>query len=165
MSGRISNGTDQEECIMKVFVSTRTTQGDVPGDFCFVPANELVGRYSPVCDDEKPDGSGVCGCGQAFAGFTTHSGTTTAVVAERDMTELDWRAELFQTLSDTGWAKGMSADELGELVDDLVEHDLRSAAELPVGLIVGRRASNDRNGTTDRLMFRGVAAANDVSRV
>lgn len=71
---------------------------------------------------------------------------------------------MFQTLSVTGWAKRMSADELAELVDDLVEHDLRSAAELPVGLIVGRRAWNDRNGTTDRLMFRGVAAASDVSR-
>jgi hypothetical protein len=32
MSGRISNATDQEECIMKVFVSTWTTHDRVDHD-------------------------------------------------------------------------------------------------------------------------------------
>lgn len=150
---------------MKVFVSTTTTQGDLPTDFCFVPANELVGRYSLVCDGEKPDGSGGCGCGRAFEGFATHLGTTTAMVVDRERTELEWRAELFQTLSDSGWEKWMPADDLAELMDELVERDLGSAADLPAGLIVGRRAWNDRFGTTDQLIYRGVAAASGRGRV
>ncbi len=139
--------------MLKVFVSTQSTQGDVPGDFSFVPAGELVGRYSIVCDLEGPDGSG-CGCGQAFGGFVTHAGTTTALVVERDMTELDWRAELFQTLSDTGWATAMNSTDLAELVDELVELDLGAAGNLPVGTVVGRRAWNDRRGTVDHLLCR-----------
>ena len=144
--------------MLKVFVSTQSTQGEQPGDFCFVPADELVGRYSIVCDLEKADGSG-CGCGQAFGGFATHQGTTTAMVAAVDMTELEWRAELYQTLCDTGWSSRMSATDLAELVDQLVEHDLVAANRLPVGLVVGRRAWNDARGTVDNLTYRGVAVA------
>ena len=148
--------------MLKVLVSTLSTQGDVPGDFCFVPVDELVGRYSLVCDREKADGSGGCGCGQAFGGFLTHRGTTTAMVAERDMTELEWRAQLFQTLNETGWASLMSAADLAHLVDELVECDLGTAARLPVGVVLGRRAWNDPRGTVDNLTYRGVGA--DASR-
>ena len=141
---------------MKIFVSTQFTQGDSPGDFCFVPEGEVVGRYAFVCDLEKPDGSG-CGCGQAFGGFDTHTGTTTAMVVEANMTELEWRAQLFQTLRNTGWASAMSATDLAEVVDDLVEHDLGVAAALPVGRVVGRRAWNSRGATVDHLTDRGPA--------
>jgi hypothetical protein len=145
--------TDLEDPMLKMFVSTLCTQGEVPGDFCFVPQGELVGRYSMVCDLEKADGSG-CGCGRAFGGFVTHAGTTTAMVVERDMSELEWRAQLFQTLCDTGWAAASHADDLAEVVDDLVEHDLGAASQLPVGQVVGRRAWNTRGATVDHLTFR-----------
>jgi hypothetical protein len=141
--------------MLKVLVSTLSTQGDLPGDFCFVPADELVGRYSLVCDREKANGSG-CGCGQAFGGFLTHKGTTTAMVAARDITELEWRAQLFQTLSDTGWAAAMTATDLAQLVDALVETDLGAADRLPIGVVIGRRAWNDARGTVDNLTYRGV---------
>ncbi|MBK5334077.1 MAG: hypothetical protein JJD93_19025 [Ilumatobacteraceae bacterium] len=150
--------------MLKLFVSTTTTQGSVAGDFCYVPAGELVGRYSMVCDCERADGSG-CGCGRAFGGFETHRGTTTAIVVERDMTELDWRVELYKTLSDTGWADAMPADDLAEFVDALVAHDLNAAAELPAGLIVGRRAWNEGDETVDQLMYRGVSDIDVGSRV
>lgn len=142
--------------MLKVFVSTRSTQGDQPGDFCYVPTNELVGRYSIVCDSERSDGSG-CGCGRSFGGFVTHQGTTTAMVVERDMTELEWRAELYETLFDTGWADAMDADSLAEYIDDLVGHDLGAAAELTAGMVIGRRAWNDAHGTLDQLTLRGVS--------
>ena len=141
---------------MKIFVSTLATQGAEATDFCFVPEGELVGRYSVVCDLEKPDGSG-CGCGRAFGGFATHAGTTTAVVVETAMTEPEWRARLFETLCDTGWGSAMNADDLADIVDDLIEHDLRAAGRLPVGLVVGRRAWNERGATVDNLMYRGLA--------
>lgn len=148
--------------MLKVFVSTLSTQGDLPGDFCFVPTDELVGRYSMVCDSEKADGSG-CGCGRAFGGFTTHRGTTSAAVDAVDMTELTWRAQLYQTLCDTGWSSMMKANELAELVDELAARDLAAADKLPVGLVVGRRAWNDKLGTVDNLMYRGVSALHTQS--
>jgi hypothetical protein len=155
---------DQEvTAMLKVLVSTLSTQGDMPGDFCFVPSGELVGRYSLVCDSEKEDGSG-CGCGQAFGGFSTHQGTTTAMVVERDMTELEWRAQLFQTLGDTGWASMMDAHDLAQLVDALVDADLGAADRLPVGVVIGRRAWNDARGTVDNLTLRGAAADAGRSR-
>jgi hypothetical protein len=143
--------------MLKVFVSTQSTQGTMPDDFSFVPDGELVGRYSLVCDLERPDAPG-CGCGQAFGGFVTHAGTTTAMVVERDMTELDWRVQVFQTLCDTGWAAAMNSTDLAALVDELVEHDLRAAGALPVGTVVGRRAWNDRRGTVDNLLYRQARA-------
>jgi hypothetical protein len=149
--------------MLNVFVSTTIAQGSVVGDFCFVPAGELVGRYSMVCDDEKRDGS-ECGCGRAFGGFDTHMGTTTAMVVQRDMTELEWRAELYKTLCDTGWADSMQAIDVAELVDELVAHDLDAAAELPVGLVVGRRAWNQGDEIVDQLMYRGVADIDIGSR-
>lgn len=91
--------------------------------------------------------------------------TTTAKVAALDMTELDWRAQLFQTLCDTGWASMMSADEVATHVDELVEHDLGAAERLPVGLIVGRRAWNDSRGTVDNLTYRGVGVADVRTRI
>jgi hypothetical protein len=142
--------------MLKVFVSTQSTQGDAPGDFCFVPDNELVGRHSFVCDLEKADGTG-CGCGQAFSGFDTHKGTTTAVVAELDIDEVEWRGRLFQTLCDSGWGSAMGATELAQLVEECVEQDLRPAAQLPIGTVVGRRAWNDSRGTNDSLLYRGMA--------
>ncbi len=144
--------------MLKAFVSTLITQGDRPGDFCFVPADELVGRQALVCDLEKPDGSG-CGCGQAFGGFTSHTGTTSAMVTSLDITEREWREQLFQSLCDTGWASAMDATDLAELIDGLVDHDLGAAGKLPDGTIVGRRAWNETRGTIDRLTYRGTAVA------
>lgn len=144
--------------MLKVLVSTLETQGSVPGDFSYVPAGELVGRYSLVCDSERADGSG-CGCGRAFGGFTTHRSTTTAMVVERDMTEADWRKALYDTLVSTGWA-GMfdDTDALAGLVDELVAHDLHYIADIPAGTVLGRRAYNEGRGdaaeTVDTLLDR-----------
>jgi len=143
----------------KVLVSTTVSQGQAPGDFCWVPDGELVARYGMVCDSERPDGTG-CGCGRAFSGLTTHNGTTTAMVVESTMTEDQWRAALHQTLVDTGWAEHMPADDLAEVIDWLAAHDLRAAAALPVGTVLGRLAYNDLTGNTfDTLLLRSAAAA------
>ena len=143
--------------MLNVLVSTLETQGSVPGDFSYVPAGELVGRYSLVCDSERPDGTG-CGCGRAFGGFTTHRSTTTAMVVERDMTEADWRKALYDTLVATGWAGLMRDDALAGLVDDLVEHDLHKIADIPAGTVLGRRAYNEGRGddanTVDTMLDR-----------
>lgn len=132
--------------MINVLVSTTVTQGAAPGDFCWVPEGELVARYGMVCASERPDGSG-CGCGRAFAGFTTHKSTTTAMVARVDLTEAAWRAALHQTLVDTGWARWSTAGEVAEWIDELVAIDLRSAAQMAPGTILGRLAYNEPDGT------------------
>jgi hypothetical protein len=137
---------------MKVFVSTRATQGDTPGDFCFVPEGELVGRHHMVCDCCRYDDG--CGCGRAFSGFVTRKGTTSAIVAERTISESEWRSALLLSLNAAGWGQLMSAGELARFVDDVVAHDLVSAAELPTGTIVGRRAWNEGDEIVDHLYTR-----------
>lgn len=132
--------------MINVLVSTTLTQGAAPGDFCWLPEGELLARYGVVCASERPDGSG-CGCGRAFAGLITHKATTTAMVVQVDMTEAEWRAALHQTLVDTGWAELMAADEVAELIDELVAIDLHSAAQLAPGTILGRLAYNEPDGT------------------
>ncbi len=148
--------------MINVLVSTTVSQGAVPGDFCWVPEGELVARYGMVCSDERPDGSG-CGCGRAFGGLRTHKSTSTAMVVERDMTEAEWRAELHRTLVDTGWAKWTPADELAEWIDELVQLDLRSAAQIPVGTVLGRLAFHEPDGSLHDMFLDRTALMNDQS--
>lgn len=143
--------------MIKALISTGETQGDQPGDYTWVPEGELVARYGMVCDSEQPDGTG-CGCGRGFAGFDTHRATTTAKVVEVDMTEIEWRASLFATLVDTGWADAMEPDDVAGLLDEIVELDVHGIAELPVGAIVGRLAYNGHDGATvDSLLLRSIS--------
>lgn len=134
---------------LKVLVATAQTQGDEPGDFSFVPEGELVGRYGVVCASSR-----ACGCGRAFSGFTTHRGTTSAMIVERAMTEADWRAALYVTLEQTGWSDSLDPDELAEEIDEIACLDLHSLDELPIGTVVGRRAELDRCWFTDELVLR-----------
>lgn len=139
---------------MKILVSTAETQNDRPRDFTWVPEGELVARYGIVCDSERPDGGG-CGCGRSFAGLTTHKGTTSAMVVERDMTETEWRAAVYSTLRDTGWAELFSPDELADAIDEMVHQDLHAVKDLPPGTVVGRCAWNDEDGEAlDELVLR-----------
>jgi len=145
--------------MINVLVSTKVSQGAVPGDCCWVPEGELVARDGVVCASERPDGSG-CGCGRGFGGFTTHKGTTTAMVVESALTELAWRAALHQTLVDTGWAEWMPAGDLAELIDELVSFDLGAAADLTPGTVLGRLAYNEPSGSmTDTLLDRSASVS------
>ena len=140
--------------VLKVLVSTSETQGDMAGDFTWVPDGELVARYGIVCQDERPDGGG-CGCGRAFAGLTTHKATTSAMVIEVDMTETTWRAAVHTTLFDTGWATHMASDELADVIDAMAAADLHALEDLPAGTVVGRRAWNDARGdVVDEMVIR-----------
>ncbi len=145
--------------MIKVLVSTTVSQDERLGDFCFVPEGELVARYGFVCDSERPDGSG-CGCGRAFGGFRTHRSTTTAMVVEVDMTREEWRAALYETLVDTGWAGAMDDDDVADFIDEVTEMDLDEIQGLPTGQVLGRLAYNDqRRITRDTLLVRGLHAA------
>jgi hypothetical protein len=132
--------------MLKVLVSTTHTQGKVDGDFCFVPEGEIVGRYGIVCDDEREDGVGGCGCGRAFGGFMTLKSTTTAMVVERPMTRKLWRDLALALHERAGYAKAYGPELMETVLDEMMFFDLDKLAEIPIGTILGRRAFNDSSG-------------------
>lgn len=122
---------------MKVLVATNRTQGDMAGDYTYCVPGELL-WITMVCGRDLRDPDGGCGCGRGFGGLTSHRATTTAEVADVDMTEADLRIAVTTSLSDQGWLPpGASAHH--EIVTEVIE-DVRALAEpLPAGTIVRRR--------------------------
>jgi hypothetical protein len=70
---------------IKIFVSTRETQGQRKSDFCFVPENEPV-RLGFICDRDKHNPDGVCGCARSLIGLYCSRATTTFKVVLVSMT-------------------------------------------------------------------------------
>ncbi|GAA3751510.1 DUF7715 family protein [Micromonospora maritima] len=117
---------------MKVLVATRRGQGERPGDFTWVPEGELV-FPGFVCDTDRLNPEGGCGCGRALAGVESAKATTTAEVVERDLTFEQLQEIIANALLRQGWGRD---DELAESIAD----DIEGACEdLPVGTVVGRR--------------------------
>jgi hypothetical protein len=141
--------------MLKVLVSTTQTQGRVYGDYCFVPEGEIVGRYGIICDAEREDGVGGCGCGRGFGGFMTLKGTTTAMVVERPMTRELWRNLAVALHERAGYADVYGKELMDEVIGEMMAFDLDAIAKLPIGTILGRRAYNDEDGETqDELLHR-----------
>ena len=141
--------------MLKVLVSTTQTQGKVEGDFCFVPEGEIVGRYGVICDAEREDGKGGCGCGRSFGGFMTLKATTTAMVVERPMTRELWRDLALALHERAGYAKAYGPELMETVLDEMMYFDIDKIAHVPVGTILGRRAFNDALGDAqDELLHR-----------
>ncbi len=118
---------------MKVLQATSRTQGQRSNDFDFCRDGELVVLPALVCCDGRgPDGP--CGCGRALAGVDSQSGTTTAVVADADMTEPEWERAVAASYVTGGWFR--SVDSVApELIDD--NRALLAAIDgLPVDTVV-----------------------------
>lgn len=123
---------------MKVLVATGRTQGDVEGDYTFCVPGELL-WITMVCDRDLRDPDGGCGCGRAFGGLTSHRATTTAEVADLDMSGADLRLAVTTSLSDQGWLPPELPSEHQEIVDEAVQLVRAIAEPLPEGTIVRRR--------------------------
>ena len=65
---------------MKLFVSTKETQGNRHNDFCWVEEDEIL-YFGMTCDNGFTDDG--CGCHRAMAGVMCHKATTTAKVVDR----------------------------------------------------------------------------------
>lgn len=127
---------------MKVFVATSRTQGAEPDDHCFALEGELV--HLPVLECATPES---CGCLRAFAGVASHRATTTAEVAERELTHDDVIAAVTDSLVDGGWVDDLDADpattrEAELLAWEVTADLLELAARLPVGTVLARRGPN-----------------------
>ena len=80
---------------MRMLVSTT---GNRSTDFCFVPEGELV--YEPIvicCNSET------CGCNRSMSGTKNFKGTTTAKVAELDLSEDDLHRIAGEVAEGSGW--------------------------------------------------------------
>jgi hypothetical protein len=132
------NHDHDQEGTMKVLTATRRTQGDHPGDFCWTVDGELV-RLAALCDRDGrvPDGDGPCGCGRSFAGLSSDKATTTAEVAERDLTREDLAAALDDSMHRDGWTG--QEDDYADVLQGLTDELLDIADSYPVGAVLGHR--------------------------
>lgn len=73
---------------MKVLVSRVQQRGALTSDFHFTDEGEVLTLPSLVCDGEDSVRER-CGCGRAFAGATSGSACTVAVVAEHDEDDVE----------------------------------------------------------------------------
>jgi hypothetical protein len=120
---------------MKLLVATTKTQGDKKNDFNWLPNGEYV-VMGMVCDTDRGDPDGGCGCGRAFEGIDHLKSATTAEVVEVDFDRAAWVEMVRLSKTKAGWAEmdnfddfyTATADEMIELVRDL-----------PAGTVVGRR--------------------------
>ncbi|MBM7507486.1 hypothetical protein JOE61_001300 [Nocardioides salarius] len=122
---------------MKVLVATSRTQGDVEGDYSFCVPGELL-WITMVCDTDRLYPERGCGCGRGFGGLTSHRATTTAEVAELDITETQLRLAVTTSLTDQGWLVPETAELHHELVAETVDLIHEIAEPLPAGTIVRR---------------------------
>jgi hypothetical protein len=120
---------------VRVLVSTRRTQGQGAGDFCFAVDGELV-RTEPECRKDRGDPDGPCGCGRSFIGMSSGLSTTTAEVADLEMSRDDYVAALTVSRREAGWGSGDAPDE-----DDAgyAETLLEITGEYPAGTVLVRR--------------------------
>ena len=123
---------------MKVLVATSRTQGDVEGDYSFCVPGELL-WITMVCDTDRLYPERGCGCGRGFGGLTSHRATTTAEVADLDITEAQLRLAVTTSLTDQGWLVPETAELHHELVAETVDLIHEIAEPLPAGTIVRRR--------------------------
>jgi hypothetical protein len=122
---------------MKLLRATTKSQGEVPGDFAFVPEGELVFLGS-VCDTDLIKGSagiGSCGCARSFTGLTSQKGTTTALVEESTMSEAELADRIHEHLVAGGWG---GVPELPRMARDLAAEVVETATPHPAGTVVGR---------------------------
>lgn len=127
---------------MRLLVATTITQGARSSDFNLVFGTEPV-RLARVCDRDGGDPDGPCGCRRAFVGIRSGRPTTTAAVAERDITPAQYRGLLRHAYRVSGYRPGYrnaySEEEIRELADDTARELEQIAAELAPGAVVERR--------------------------
>jgi hypothetical protein len=120
---------------MKVLHATASTQGQRTDDFSFCTDGELVVLPAMQCTGERAEDP--CGCARALAGAASQRGTTTAVVAEVDMTHLEWQVAVAEAYVVGGWFP--SVDQVDHILLNENEQLRSAAAELPVGTVVEYR--------------------------
>lgn len=114
---------------MRIVVATGLTQGAREDDYNFCVEGELIWIQEP-CDSGKRDPEDGCGCARGFAGAASHRATSTAYVADSDMTLADLVLAFETSLDDGGWPV--------EWADGVAADNVRLAAQFPPGTVIDR---------------------------
>ncbi|OLF08567.1 DUF7715 family protein [Actinophytocola xanthii] len=120
---------------LTVFVATTRTQGRRANDFAHIEGPELV-DLAMTCDRDRGNPDGGCGCARAFTGLDSGRGTTTAEVAVRDLTLVQYRNIFHRRLVAFGFDDDPDLRREAEQAADEMAH---IAARWPVGAVVERR--------------------------
>lgn len=123
---------------MKIFVSTTQSQGQRPNDFGWVPDGEWV-KFGMICDRDRANPDGGCGCGRAMVGMIGSKATTTFVVADLPVTREEYAVRLVESYEREGWRELMPANDFNAMIDEDVTELLRAAALFPVGAVLEKR--------------------------
>lgn len=123
--------------MIKIFVSTKKTQGQRKNDFSFVPSGEVVIHPTFECDGETIDGG--CGCRRSLSGISCHKATTTMVVAEKLYTVEKLAKMIEASMKKGGWGKLFSPERLTEYALADAKELVKAARPFRVGTVVERR--------------------------
>ncbi|WP_328617238.1 hypothetical protein OHS18_13430 [Amycolatopsis sp. NBC_00355] len=124
--------------MLKYFVSTHRTQGERDNDSNSIPDTEIVDLASLSHTD--PDNS-YCGCARSFVGIHSRQTTTTAEIAETDLTPVQFVRRFYDAFVAMGFP---SSAELHADAANAATELLRLAAMWPVGTVVERRCHEIR---------------------
>jgi hypothetical protein len=117
---------------IKVFVSTKETQGMRENDFCYVPESELV-RVGSICDDDINNPDSDCGCSRMLVGLHCNKGTTTVKVALVNMTKEQYINEYIKYHAFSSFGESVVKEEVVELLEIADSYDADDILEFRSG--------------------------------
>jgi hypothetical protein len=123
--------------LLRVLVATTQTQGQRANDFSFTEEGELC-RLSFVCDSDRGDPDGPCGCGRSLSGVRSGMANTTVRVALYNGGRGAYIAEIARSFNAAGY--GLALVTAAEEADNL----LAVAARYPVGAVLEWRRGETR---------------------
>ena len=130
---------------MLVLEATSERQGERDDDYHWCTDGELAYQQGISCN--RPD----CGCGRGWAGFESHSATTTVEVVDRpDLTVADLAAQLARSLFDGGWLS--TPDPSDRMVAEFVDEIITFANHFGEGAVLERDGEwiRERDGNSNR---------------
>ena len=116
---------------MRIFVSTRQTQGDRPDDFCFVPDGEIV--VFPFKTNFNNKEINTC-----LVGIESKSSSTTFLVMESDLSRKEYIQKIASFFIQSGAT--VSQNEANDWGKIYAEKVISFAEKFPVGSVVGKKS-------------------------
>lgn len=125
--------------MIRTIVATKRGQGARPDDFSWVDEDELV-IFPLECDRDRGRADGGCGCARSFAGLTSRCSTTTAKVADLDMSRDQYIDAILASMTGAGWTTYTRADAEAD-----AEELLGMFSDWTVDTVVEKRGTTIQN--------------------
>jgi hypothetical protein len=131
---------------VKLLAATAETQGERANDFAWCIPGEVVVPVpvNEICDRDREDPGGGCGCGRSFAGLSSHKATTTAIVRDIDGYTFE---DLLDAVRASRHQAGLAVDNDGvqyaaEIAETAAEFDDGDVLEIRLGEITPRHRAH-----------------------